>query len=121
MATYINKDDYFAFAGIDLSLELRKSNTDNPTYAVDIFMNRIEDWMLNHVKINYIYKDEDFDAAAFKKACLHQIDYVRRNGELSIDAANTMTLLAPNAKNELKLAGMANTTQKREGRTWPWI
>jgi len=121
MATYINKDDYFNFSGIDLSLELRKSNTDNPTSAVDIFINRIEEFMLNYIQINYIYKDEDFDAVAFSKACLHQIDYVRRNGELSIDAANTMTLLAPNAKMELKLAGMANTTQKPEGKSWPWI
>ena len=105
MAT-VTKQDYFDFSGIDLDIELKKSNYDNPSKAVEIFIGRIEDWMRMHVELNFFYKTWDEDA--FKLAVLHQIDYVRLNGELYIDATNTHRILAPMAFHVLMRYGMAN-------------
>jgi len=125
MATYITKSDYLAHSGIDLEIELRSGNTDNPSMAVDIFMNRVENWMLAHIAQNFIDTDgynltptntTDFDTTVFKTACLYQIDYMRANGDITMTTGNGVVKLAPDALMTLQNAGMANI-----GRiTRPW-
>lgn len=114
---YVTKQDYFDFAGIDLDLELRGSATDNPSNAVNIFIRRIEDWCLDHLKENYLKDELDwnskFDAVAFKKGVLHQIDFIRRHGEVSIDYDTSNKVLAPNAYLAFKLGGMCNCNHER--------
>ncbi|MFA6336271.1 MAG: hypothetical protein WCX48_12120 [Bacteroidales bacterium] len=120
MATYITKDDYFSFSGIDLEIELRKGNTDNPSKAVDIFLQRVEDFCLDYLHQNYRITptSDEWDAVYFKKGALHQIDYIRLHGELSIDAANGMATLAPNAFTQFQLAGMTNIAPNRPTSYW---
>lgn len=104
--TYVTKQDYFDFAGIDLDLELRKSNYDNQSRAVEIFIKRVENWMDDF--LSTLFFNDTFDDDAFKKAVMHQIDYIRRNGDLSIQAVSQGSKLAPNAYTVLKRAGMCN-------------
>lgn len=103
---YVTKKDYFGFSGIDLDLELKKSNYDNQGRAVEIFIARVEEWLYDYIYSTYF--NDTFDTTAFKKAVMHQIDYIRKNGDLSIQAANALTLLAPNAKRVLRMSGMCN-------------
>lgn len=105
---YITKEDYFKFSGIDLALELKGTATDNPSNVVDIFLNRVEEWCMDYLKFNYGLQTEDLDVEQFKKGVLHQIDYIRRNGELSIDSANDAKVLAPNAFMVFRNVGMCN-------------
>lgn len=105
---YVTKQLYLDFAGIDLDVELKKSNYDNPSKAVEIFIFRMQEWMNDFIHSNY-FNENVFDDEAFKKAIMHQIDYVRRNGDLSLSAISSGTRLAPNAYQALKRAGMCNS------------
>lgn len=105
---YITKEDYFKFSGIDLAIELKGTATDNPSNVVDIFLNRVEEWCLDYLQYNYNLQIEKLDVVSFKKGVLHQIDYIRRNGDLSIDGANITRVLAPNAFMVFRNAGMCN-------------
>lgn len=107
---YVSKSDYLDFAGIDLDLEIKKSNYDNPGRAVEIFIKRVENWMDDFIHTSYF--NDTFDADAFKKAVMHQIDYMRKNGDLSIQAVAQGSKLAPNAYTALKRAGMCNMWQE---------
>ena len=125
---YVTKQDYYEWSGIDLALELKGSNYDNVSDAVDIFLYRVETWCLDYLTHHYRVTTQDpkdrqgnpiFDLAAFKKGVLHQIDYLRRNGDLSVQAvsiARTTTSvapeLAPNAYMVWKNAGMCNIAHK---------
>lgn len=125
---YVTKQDYYNWSGIDLQLELKGSNYDNISDAVDIFLTRVEGWCLDYLENNYRITpteplDTDgepiFNLAAFKKGVLHQIDYLRRNGDLSIQAVSIMRntistapQLAPNALMVWKNACMANIAHK---------
>ena len=52
-----NKKRLFRFpSGIDLDIELKKGNYDNPTKAVEIFIKRIQDWCKDYLLFNYILK-----------------------------------------------------------------
>ena len=119
MPNFVTKKDYFDFSGIDLDIELKKSNTDNPSKAVDIFLKRVEDWCLEYLRFNYFVTDIDFDY--FKKGVLHQIDYIRKNGDLSIHATENLKVLAPNAFRSFKMGGMCNTTLPRTYNRNPWV
>lgn len=128
---YLTQQDYLDFSGINLSLELQGSNYDNPSDMVDIFLSRVEQWCLDYLFMKFgvsttYPKDEDddpiFDAAAFKKGLLHQIDYLRRNGDLSIQAINEAPTLAPNAYMVWKNAGMCNVAHKNtQGVVGYWV
>jgi hypothetical protein len=128
---YLTQQDYLDFSGINLSLELQGSNYDNPSDMVDIFLKRVEDWCLDYLFMKFgvsttYPKGEDklpiFDAVAFKKGLLHQIDYLRRNGDLSIQAVNQAPELAPNALMVWKNAGMCNVAHKNyEGVVGYWV
>lgn len=104
---YVTKKDYLDFAGIDLDIEIKKSNYDNPGRAVEIFIKRVENWMDDFLHTSYF--NDTFDEVAFKKAVMHQIDYIRKNGDLSIQAVAQGSKLAGNAYNVLKRAGMCNS------------
>lgn len=106
----ITKDDYYNSRGIDLSVELN-GNTDNESNEVNIFLNTIETWLLNYIKLNYKESTtpEPIKTNALKEALMCQIDYVLIQGDLS----KTMTsidsqMLAPNAFIVLKANGLAN-------------
>lgn len=116
---YITRDDYMDFSGIDLQIELRGTATDNPSRAVEIFIERVEEWILDYLayKYNLTKAHEEFDATVFGKAVLHQIDYIRRNGELSIDTEPAGNVLSPNAYNVLKAGGMCNSVHHRQEET----
>jgi hypothetical protein len=120
---YITKQNYYDFSGIDLQLELKGSNYDNIGDMVDIFLSRLETWMLEYLESNYYMKidNEDFNQEAFIKSCLYQIDYLRRNGDLSVQAVNTAPLLSPNSKMVLKNAGMLNVSYPRKLPIDPWL
>ena len=86
-----------------------------PPKAVEIFIKRIQDWCVEYLIANYFTTIEDVETNAdeFKKGVLHQIDYVRRNGELSIEATNIIRVMSPNAKNVFMNIGLCNTRQER--------
>lgn len=129
--TYTSADQYFAFSGIQLSLEIQGSNYDNQSNMVDIFLVRLERWALDYLFMKYGVspswpKDEDdnpiFDVNAFELGLLHQIDYLRRNGDLSIQAVSAGPQLAPNAYMVWKNAGMCNVAHKNyEGVAGYWV
>jgi len=133
---YVTKQDYYDFSGIDLAIELKGSNYDNVSDAVDIFLTRVENWCLEYLEFMYrvtttepTYKNTTtnldtpiFNLAAFKKGVLHQIDYLRKNGDLSIQAIAGQRRLAPNALMSWKNAGMANIAHKNpKGVIDPWV
>ena len=104
---YVTKQDYLDFAGIDLDLELKKSKYDNPGKAVEIFIRRTTDWMYDFIQTRYF--NDTFDDDAFKKAIMHQIDFILKNGDTSLSAISSGTRLASNAYQVLHRAGMCNT------------
>jgi len=122
MATYVTKKDYYKFSGIDLSIELKKSNIDNPTKAVDIFLNKVENFCIDHLKFKYFLQDENIDADAMKQGILHQIDYMRVNGDLINYNPTNLPLLSKTAYMAFKMGGMANVSiDKSKGVYDPWL
>lgn len=120
---YVTKQDYFDFSGIDLQVELSGTNTDNPSDIVDIFLSRIEDWCLSYLSFQYNVQptSDEWDLAQFKKGVLHQIDYIRINGEISVRVVNNIKLVAPNAFREWKLGGMCNTALPMQKENYEWV
>jgi len=127
---YITKQNYLDFSGIDLVLELQGANYDNPSDMVDTFIVRLEEWALSYLfmkfgtSTTYPTDDDDvaiFDADAFSLGLLHQIDYLRRNGDLSIQSINKGKVLAPNTYMIWKNAGMCNLAHKRTERLGYWV
>jgi hypothetical protein len=112
-AMYITKKDYFDARGIDLEIELKGSVTDNPSKKVEIFISQIEEWLINYLASKYDFNEgmilaTALQESAFKKAVIYQIDYIRRNGNLSVDSENTKQVLSPDAYNVLFNAGFCN-------------
>lgn len=120
---YITKDSYYEFSGIDLDIELSGTNTDNVGDVTDIFLKRLEDWCLAYLEYKYNVKttSDEFNLVCFKKGVLHQCDYIRINGELSIRHLNNMKLLAPNAFMEWKIGGMTNTALPMQKEQYTWV
>lgn len=121
--SYTDKDDYFAWSGIDLQLELKGTATDNPSNVVAIFINRIEQNLIEELETKYFVKetDDEFDIDAFKKAVLHQIDYIRRNGDVSVQSASNIRTISKNAYNILKNEGMCNIAHKNANSIDPFF
>lgn len=120
---YVTKKDYFDFAGIDLSLELKGTATDNPTKVVNIFLTRVENWCLDYLQMQHMVlpTSENFNEAQFKKGVLHQIDYIRKNGDVSLQAISSIAKLAPNAYMAFKNGGMCNSAHHREVAENQWV
>lgn len=104
----ITKSDYLSFAGVDLDFELKKSNYDNPTRAVEIFISKTEtlvnDWIKYHFFVDYNTIDEE----TLKKVYLYQIEYILKNGEVTYDITKKEGL-SPNAYAVLRAEGYLNT------------
>lgn len=107
--TYVTKQEYLDFSGVDLDMELKKSNYDNTSQAVEIFIRRIQNWILEYLEFKYFITEAEMEDATVKRGVLHQIDYLRLNGDLSIDATNKLSVLAPNAFSVYHRAGYCNT------------
>lgn len=82
---YVNKDDYLEFAGIDLDIELKGANYDNPTLKTNIFLGNIQTWlysyMINRYETSTWDTGDDWSDATFKQALLWQVKRVLKNGE----------------------------------------
>lgn len=110
----ITKQDFFNFSGINLDIELKKSRSDNPTRAVEIFLQRNEDFVLEYLESHYLFdRDDDYDTDAFNRALLYQVEYRLSHGE---DGR-----LGPSALWILRKAGMCEITYERESTTWQSI
>lgn len=104
----IKKSDYLDYAGIDLDFELKKSNYDNPSRAVEIFINKVEqgvnDWIKYHFYVDY----SDIEESILKRVYLYQIEYILKNGEVTYDITKKEGL-SPNAYAILRAEGYLNT------------
>ena len=110
---YITKKDYFDKRGIDLEIELKGSVTDNTSKKVEIFISQTEEWLINYLASKYDFSEKmitatSYQEEAFKMAVIYQIDYIRRNGNLSVDSENTKQAMSPDAYNVLFNAGFCN-------------
>ena len=85
---YITSEDYFKWSGINLELELKNMPTDNPSNAVDIFLNQEETWLEDVLLTCFDNTLEDLQKInkdTMRKALCYQIDSIRRNGLLRYD------------------------------------
>jgi hypothetical protein len=85
----LTNDFIKANLGVDLEIELQ--NDDDPSNKVDRFLNYIEDWCYTHLRLHYALNEnlEELPAwrvECFKKGVIRQIEYVLRNGKISLDA-----------------------------------
>lgn len=106
---YLTKDDYMNIRGIDLSLELRGSATDNESNAVNIFLENLQQDLLEYMQLHFDVDIDNLDPVVMKRVMAHQVDFIRRNGDLSLDYENhTEFVIAPKAFVLLKSQGYAN-------------
>ena len=92
---YATKDEYLAFAGIDLMLELKSGYSDNPSKRAEIFIKNTQEQLYHLIALRYKEYDleNNWDDDTFKSALLWQIKYVLKNGEDSgIDKTAYMIL-----------------------------
>ena len=90
--SYITKDDYLEFSGIDLELEFKNGNYDISD-PVPIFIKRVEEIAISILK-NWFdtYKFEEKinnNLEAFKRGMLWQINYILQNSELYLNNEQT--------------------------------
>jgi len=124
---YITQEDFLAYAGINLSSDLKDS--DNESDKVDAFLYRIEKRLETfldaqfHQNLNSLYPEfSDYQKEHYKFALLEQALYVYKNGDISVDSgydqeqgnvADLETLNAKrislNAIDHLKVCGLWNT------------
>lgn len=80
---YVTKDIYEGFSGIDLDVELRSSQYDNPTQAVNIYLKRQQERLYQYMLRRYDTTrwENDWSDAVFRNALLWQIRYSLDNGE----------------------------------------
>lgn len=106
----ITKKDYMDFKGIDLDLELKNSDSDNPTKTVQIYIDNVRDFIFDYIDQHFVAQKFKISGneERLKKAILHQIAYFLEHGDLSIYNPNGLPELAPNAYRILRNAGLAN-------------
>lgn len=118
----VTKEDYFEFSGIDLDIELRRAHTDNPSKAAEIFVKRVEEECHDFLRTHFFF--EEIHEERFKKGVLHQIDYIRLNGEVGLDATESVKRIAPKAMEQFRLGGMCNISHPKSERLRkknPWL
>lgn len=123
--TLVTNEDYLQYTGVDLNAELTSMAIndvgDNPAPR---FISGVEDYCKEELMFNYSWNGEfatDYQKAQFKKGVIHQIQYILRNGSISVDSgynAQNGTIvprsellkigMAPNAFRAFRLGGMAN-------------
>lgn len=124
MNKYITKDDYLKAKGIDLSIELQ--DDDNKSNKVERFVNEITDWCIEHLILNYADNTclLDWDNLSekrqewFRRGVIEQIEYILRNGLITLDSGYNSEInsivnlsqlyLAPNARQKFWFGGFAN-------------
>lgn len=123
---YITADEFREYTGIDLASELR--DTSNPSDKVNAFLSRVEDRMESYLNAkffklvtDYWYYWNDYNKSLYKKALIEQAYYIFKNGDIEADSgydpergiiaskhALGEIVIAPAAKNYLRLCGMWN-------------
>ena len=134
MANYVVADDFKAYFGIDLAVEL--PDDDNPSNKVESFLLRTENRIVVYLNSQYYRKIEeefprftDYQKEHFKYALLEQAYYVLRNGDISTDSGYdpekgeimnaerlNNIIIAPNCKNELMLCGLLSRKVRNRSR-----
>lgn len=109
----VTKDDYFQFKGIDLDIELKEGNSDNPSMQAKIFIARTTEFVYEFMESNFMKQkyEPNNKGDIIKKAILYQMEYVLMHGDLSVYNPDNLMLLSPNAYRILKNAGLANGTK----------
>jgi hypothetical protein len=111
---FLTKEHYFKVRGINLEIELKNSATDNPSHAVEIFLQNVEDDVIMYMQQHFEVDINHLEPDVMAKVLTHQVDYLRANGDLSLDSENhTDYVLAPKAFTILKLYGYANVQTGR--------
>lgn len=105
---YVTRDSYEQFSGIDLNIELKSSQYDNPTQAVNIFLKQQQTWL--YTKTQTDYRISEWDDDTFAEALLWQIKHVLKYGE-----DEKMDSMAYNIMHE---SGMINPSQ--QDRVYRW-
>ncbi len=121
---YITTDEFLEYSGIDLKARLRAD--DNPSNTALAFLKRIEVRMQAFVEANF-HRDidilfpslTDHQKQCYKYALMEQAIYILRNGDISTDSGYDPhegpkdsignlrgRSIAPNAKEQLMLAGI---------------
>ena len=113
---YLTKEKYFEKRGIDLEIEFLNSATDNPSKVVEIFLQNIEEDVILYMQNHFYVDTNNLDKEVMEQALIHQVDYIRRNGDLSLDSDNTKGYeLAPKCYQVLKANGYANCQTGKDG------
>lgn len=102
--TYVTKDDYYNFTGIDLDIELKSANTDNPTAAARIFIRRVTNWFYNKLQSDFTIEDDNWDDDIFKQAILYQMEHIIDKGTW---------IIADSAYEELHNNGIVNPAREQ--------
>lgn len=106
--SYVNKDDFLEFSGLDLEIEFANGNYDVDDMP-DIFIKRVQNDFINILKSNYpFFKNKmalncnEFETLeernGFKQALLEQILFVLKTGKTNE--------ISPNAYNALKACSL---------------
>lgn len=104
---YIQKEDYLAATGINLDIEFKNVATDNPSSAVNIFLQNQENMVLEYMQ-NFDVDLDKLDPEVMKKVMIYQVEWVLRNGDLSNDSDYLGMPISKKGYNLLRLNGYAN-------------
>lgn len=137
---YITPDDFQQYFGIDLGARLKGDA--NPSDKAFAFLKRIEDRMeaylnahfFKNIRVEYT-RMSDFQKEKYRLALLEQAIYVFKNGDISVDSgydpdegikisshARNELILAPNAKDNLRLSGIwTGFINSGGGFFGPWV
>lgn len=105
---YLTKDIYYNKRAIDLEIEFKSSRYDNPSNAVNVFLQKTEDWILEYLFANYNTTQDELDSDVMQQAMIYQVDFELENGTLSNDINNSNKALAPAAYQLLRSHGYCN-------------
>ena len=103
---YLTKDDYFNKRGINLDIEFRSSRYDDPSNAVNLFLQQAEDFVCEYLETNYGTTRAMLEADpdnTIQKALIYQIDFILENGDLT-----NIDTLCNNAFRVLRNKGFCN-------------
>lgn len=121
---YITADDFKAYFGIDLNIELKAD--DNPSNTTNAFLLRVENRIEAYINAKF-YRNVEFEYPTFtdyqkkhyKLALLEQANYVLTQGDISVDSGYNQNdgikvsrkelseiKISDNAKEELMLCGL---------------
>ena len=136
---YITADEFREYTGVDLMEELR--DTSNPSDKVNAFLMRIEDRMEVFLNTKF-FKNvpalypcfTDHQKLCYKKALIEQAYYVFKNGDISTDSgydpdkgivaskhALNELIIAPNARNYLRMTGLWSGHIDQGSFFGPWL